>query len=103
MSVSALMVSPLSKHLVHKGIGQSGAFFQSPDNSLVADPLDKKEQDGETFAKSVGASSIDELREMLDPVHTLVDLTGEDPVVTITHRSTAKVTTGMEEAAPPTS
>ncbi len=31
------------------------------------------------------ADSVAELRDLLEPVHTLVDLTGEDPVVTITH------------------
>ena len=30
MSVSALMASPLTKNLVHKAIGESGAFFASP-------------------------------------------------------------------------
>jgi para-nitrobenzyl esterase len=64
MSVSAHMVSPLSKHLIHKAIGQSGAFFESPDSTLVADPLEKKERDGLSFAESVGASSIRELRAM---------------------------------------
>lgn len=32
------------------------------------------------------AKSVDELRELLEPVHTVVDLTGEDPVVSIGHR-----------------
>mgnify|MGYP001825959627 FL=1 len=64
MSVSAHMVSPLSKHLVHKGIGQSGAFFPSPDTALAADPLERKESDGLKFAGSVGADTIEELRAM---------------------------------------
>lgn len=65
MSVSAHMVSPLSKHLVHKAIGQSGAFFPRPsDNNLEARPLNDKEQDGVRFAESVRAGSIAELRAM---------------------------------------
>jgi nucleoside 2-deoxyribosyltransferase len=31
------------------------------------------------------AESVDELRELLEPVHTVVDLTGEEPVVSIGH------------------
>ncbi len=63
MSVSALMVSPLTKHLVHKAIGQSGAFFSSPSpGRLTEKALADKEQDGVTFAASVGASSLAELR-----------------------------------------
>lgn len=49
------------------------------------------------------AGSIDELRDLLDPVHTLVDLTGEDPVVTITHGSPGVVTAPSDKAIPPTS
>ncbi len=64
MSVSAHMVSPLSKHLVHKAIGQSGAFFPSPSGGLDAQPLEKKEQDGVQFASSVGAKGVADLRAM---------------------------------------
>jgi para-nitrobenzyl esterase len=63
MSVSALMASPLSKHMVHKAIGQSGAFFPQPARSLIPEkPLADKEQDGLRFAESVGADSLAELR-----------------------------------------
>ena len=63
MAVSAHMVSPLSKHLVHKAIGQSGAFFPPPaDGALKARPLAAKEDDGVRFAASIGAESLDELR-----------------------------------------
>ena len=65
MSVSAHMVSPLSKHLVHKGIGQSGAFFPSRSGgALEAAPLGTKERDGLRFAQSVGARSVADLRVM---------------------------------------
>jgi len=63
MSLSALMASPLSRHLVHKAIGQSGALFPPPAGSLVVEKaLDEKERDGVRFAASVGADSLAELR-----------------------------------------
>ena len=62
MSVSALMASPLTKHLVHKAIGQSGAFFASPTRGMAEKTVPEKEQDGLKFAASVGAASLAELR-----------------------------------------
>lgn len=62
MSVSALMVSPLTKGLVHKAIGQSGAFFTSPTGGMAEKSLTDKEADGVKFAASVGAASLAELR-----------------------------------------
>jgi para-nitrobenzyl esterase len=62
MSVSALMASPLTKHLVHKAIGQSGAFFKAPSPGLTEKPLAEKEQDGVKLAETVGAKSLAELR-----------------------------------------
>ena len=62
MSVSAHMASPLTKHLVHKAIGQSGAFFPSPTRGMVEKSLADKEQDGLKLATLVGASSLAELR-----------------------------------------
>jgi len=62
LSVSALMASPLTKHLVHKAIGQSGAFFASPTGGLAEKELADKEQDGVRFAASVGAASLADLR-----------------------------------------
>ena len=62
MSVSALMASPLTKHLVHKAIGQSGAFFASPSRGLAEKTLAEKEEDGVKLATSVGAKSLAELR-----------------------------------------
>ena len=63
-SVSALMISPLSRHMVHKGIGQSGAFFTSPPDARMMKSLEEKEQAGVTFAQSVSAASLAELRAM---------------------------------------
>jgi para-nitrobenzyl esterase len=62
MSVSALMVSPLTKGLVHKAIGQSGAFFASPTRGMLEKTLAEKEKDGIDFAAAVGAASLAELR-----------------------------------------
>jgi nucleoside 2-deoxyribosyltransferase len=49
------------------------------------------------------AGSLEELREMLEPVHTLVDVTGAEPVMAITHGSNSGIVTEREQAAPPTS
>jgi para-nitrobenzyl esterase len=62
LSVSALMASPLTKSLVHKAIGESGAFFASPSGGLAEKALADKEQDGVKFATSVGAASLADLR-----------------------------------------
>jgi para-nitrobenzyl esterase len=56
------MASPLTKHLVHKAIGQSGGFFASPTGGMAEKALPDKEQDGVKFATSVGAASLAELR-----------------------------------------
>jgi len=62
MSVSALMASPLTRHLVHKAIGQSGAFFASPSRNMSEKTVPEKEEDGVRFATSVGAGSLADLR-----------------------------------------
>ncbi|HET9315372.1 MAG TPA: carboxylesterase family protein [Vicinamibacteria bacterium] len=62
MSVSAHMASPLTKHLFHKAIGQSGAYFPSPTGEMKEKALAEKEKAGVAFAESVGAKSIAELR-----------------------------------------
>lgn len=63
MSVSALMASPLTRQLVHKAIGESGAFFPSPTRGMAAEKsLADKEADGQKFAASVGAGSLAGLR-----------------------------------------
>ena len=58
-SVSGLMASPKAQGLFQKAIGESGAFFGS---SLAVKPASEAQLAGATFAASVGASSIEELR-----------------------------------------
>jgi para-nitrobenzyl esterase len=70
-SVSALMASPLSRHMVHKAIGQSGAFFSVPLEGQVMKPLMSMEQDGLNFAHSIGADDLADLRAM--PARQLLD------------------------------
>jgi para-nitrobenzyl esterase len=53
------MASPAAKGLFEKAIGESGAFFGS---SLAVKPASEAQLAGATFAASVGASSIEELR-----------------------------------------
>ncbi|MGC1614556.1 MAG: carboxylesterase/lipase family protein [Candidatus Acidiferrum sp.] len=60
-SVSALMASPVSKGLIHRAIGESGAFFG---RTLPAKPLTESEQDGAKFGESIGADSLEKLRAM---------------------------------------
>jgi para-nitrobenzyl esterase len=62
LSVSGLMVSPLTKDMVKKAIGESGSFFPSPTGDLAAKPLAEKEQDGEKLAASLGKANLAELR-----------------------------------------
>ncbi|MGH8190656.1 MAG: carboxylesterase/lipase family protein [Rhodanobacteraceae bacterium] len=58
MSVSALMASPLSKGLMQRAIGESGAML----GNLKPRPLSLAEHDGETFERRVGAHSLKQLR-----------------------------------------
>ena len=60
-SVSALMASPISKGLIHRAIGESGAFFG---RTLTAKPLAESEQDGTKFGASIGADTLEKLRAM---------------------------------------
>ena len=60
ISVSAQMASPLSKELIAGAIGESGSLL----GALPAVPLDKAEQNGVDFAKSVGANSLADLRAL---------------------------------------
>src|SRR5690242_18962050 len=57
MSVSALMASPLSKGLVQRAIGESGAVL----GNLAPWPLAMAEHSGTIFEKHVGAHSLAEL------------------------------------------
>jgi para-nitrobenzyl esterase len=62
-SVSILMASPLAKGLFHKAIGESGASFPSgPQAPLGGASLASAEADGEKFAASVNAPTLDALR-----------------------------------------
>jgi para-nitrobenzyl esterase len=73
LSVCALMASPLTRGLVQKAIGESGAYFPSPQRGLAEMTLAEKEQAGLKFASLVGAGSLAELRakpaaDLLDAV-----------------------------------
>jgi para-nitrobenzyl esterase len=71
-SVSALMASPLSKDLIHKAIGESGAFFGE---TLRAKSLAQAEEDNAKFAReSLGTDSLTALRAM--PADKLLASTG---------------------------
>jgi para-nitrobenzyl esterase len=59
-SVSALMVSPLSKNIIAGAIGESGSIL----GALPAAPLSDGEQVGVQFAKFVGANSLADLKAM---------------------------------------
>ncbi len=58
ISVSALMVSPLSKNIIAGAIGESGSLL----GTLSPIPLAAAEQTGVEFAKSISANSLTELR-----------------------------------------
>jgi para-nitrobenzyl esterase len=58
-SVSAQMASPLSRGLLHRAIGESGAMFSS---TLAARSLEQSEANGVKFAESIGVSTLAELR-----------------------------------------
>jgi para-nitrobenzyl esterase len=58
-SVSTLMASPLAKGLFHRAIGQSGgAFF-----ARILRTIPEAEAAGADFARAIGASDIEELRQ----------------------------------------
>jgi len=63
LSVSALMASPLSRHLFQKALGESGAFFPlGPDAGMQLRPVDETAHAGQTFAESIGSKSLADLR-----------------------------------------
>ncbi|MBD8880194.1 carboxylesterase family protein [Rhodanobacter sp. 7MK24] len=70
MAVSALMASPLSKELMRRAIGESGAVL----GNLKPMPLAEAEQKGTDFMHKVGARSLAELRAM--PADTLMKALG---------------------------
>ena len=60
ISVSAQMASPLSKNLISGAIGESGSLL----GALPPVPIAQAEQTGVQFAKSVGANSLADLRNI---------------------------------------
>jgi len=74
MSVSAQMASPLSKGLMQRAIGESGSVV----GNLKPRPLALAEQQGQDFAKHVGAHSLAQLRAM--DANTLLNATGDKDV-----------------------
>ena len=68
ISVSALMVSPLSRNLIAGAIGSSGAIL----GSLPAVTLSEGEQKGMKFAEMAGAKSLADLRKI--PAEKLLDI-----------------------------
>ena len=71
MSVSAMMVSPLTRNTIAGAIGESGALLQkwSPPSRASA------EQKGATFAQQLGAPTIDALRAL--PADQLLEAQGK--------------------------
>ena len=61
-AVSDLMATPLTKGMIARAIGESGAAFS--DTSLATPTLAKSETDNAEFATSIGASSLEALRTM---------------------------------------
>lgn len=76
-SVSFLMASPLSKHLFHKAIGQSCAYFMPEPHAMKPLSHADNERRGVNFAREAGASSIAELRTM--PAEHLLATWLKDP------------------------
>jgi para-nitrobenzyl esterase len=71
MSVSALMASPLSQHLMQRAIGESGAVL----GNLAPQPQALAEKQGRAFEKLAGAHSLSALRAM--PAGTLLAASGD--------------------------
>ena len=63
MSVSILMASPLAKGLFQRAIGESGGLFE-PLQLAPKYLLANAERDGEKYAASLGATSLQELRKL---------------------------------------
>lgn len=71
MSVSVLMASPLSKGLMQRAIGESGAML----GNLKPRPLVLAERDGARFERHVGAHSLARLRAL--PASRLIAACGD--------------------------
>jgi para-nitrobenzyl esterase len=77
LSVSALMASPLSRGLFQRALGESGAFFPSgPEAGMQLHPRSASEQAGVKFAKSVGATSLAQMRAK--PANDLLQAAAKD-------------------------
>lgn len=63
MSVSMLMASPLAKGLFQRAIGESGGLFE-PTQLAPKYLLANAERDGEKYAISMGAASLQQLRQL---------------------------------------
>lgn len=74
MSVSALMASPLSKGLMQRAIGESGAVLAN----LAPQSRANAERQGEAFQRHVGADSLAQLRAM--PADVLLAACGDKGV-----------------------
>jgi len=74
MSVSALMASPLSKHLMRGAIGESGSVL----GNLEPRPREQTLQEGAAFAQRAGAKSLEQLRAM--SAQALLDTAGQKDV-----------------------
>lgn len=72
-SVSAQMASPISKALMHRAIGESGAFFG---RTLPAKPLSQSEEEGAKWGESLGADTLEKLRAM--PAQEALDAAMKD-------------------------
>ncbi len=71
IAVSALMTSPLSKHLFARAIGESGALIAP----IAPVSLATMQQHGQAFADELGADSLSALRAL--PADTLLQATRE--------------------------
>ena len=72
-SVCALMASPVSRGLMHRAIGESGAFFG---RTLSARPLAQSEADGAKFGETIGAATLQQLRAI--PAQQLLETSMKD-------------------------
>jgi len=72
ISVSALMVSPLSKGLIAGAIGESGGMIEP---TLAPTTLAEGEKNGAAYATAIGASSLAALRAM--PAEQLLEATAK--------------------------
>lgn len=70
-SVSAQMISPLSKGLFRAAIGESGSVL----GTLPPSPIKVEEQKGSEYAKSIHANTLKDLRNI--PANELLQLTGK--------------------------